>query len=218
MDPSWRNKLADVMNSAWFQTLEYNIKEMRQTKTIYPKEEDMYNALSLPFDKVNVVIIGQDPYHGPEQAHGYSFSVKEGIRIPPSLVNIFKEANVTHSRKHGDLTEWSNQGVLLLNTVLTVEATKARSHHNMGWEKFTNNILEILVQEKTHLVFLLWGKDAQNIGANLKFKETHLVLKSSHPSPLGCYRAAPVPFKNCNHFEKVNAYLREHNMKQIDWS
>tara|TARA_Y100000746_G_scaffold232470_1_gene249438 strand:+ start:1168 stop:1827 length:660 start_codon:yes stop_codon:yes gene_type:complete len=218
MHSSWEAKLSDIIESAWFKTLEQKIKMLREEKTIYPPEKDMYRALSLSFEDVKVVILGQDPYHGPDQAHGLSFSVPNGIQLPPSLRNIFKEAKVNHTKANGDLTEWLNQGVLLLNSVLTVEANKPRSHHNIGWEKFTNIILEKLLQEKSNIVFLLWGRDAQNIGRYLKFKETHLVLKSSHPSPLGAHHPAPIPFTNCNHFEKVNTYLENRGMKEIDWS
>lgn len=216
MDSSWKSHLSDILTSEWFTNLENKIKCLREEKTIYPKEEDTYKALSLPFEDVKVVILGQDPYHGPNQAHGLSFSVPSGVQPPPSLVNIFKEAKV--SKTNGDLTKWMNQGVLLLNSVLTVEASKPRSHHNFGWEKFTNAILEKLVEEKSHIVFLLWGRDAQNIGKNLKFKDTHLVLRSSHPSPLGAHYHAPIPFTNCQHFEKTNDYLEQNNMKEIDWS
>ena len=216
MDKSWQSRLSDVMKEDWFQNIEHQIKTLRQTTTIYPKEEDIYNALSLPFDNVKVIILGQDPYHGIGQAHGLSFSVKDGIRIPPSLLNIFKEARILN-RKNGDLSNWKEQGVLLLNSVLTVEEGKPNSHSNLGWQKFTSKILQTLVNEKEHLIFLSWGRSSQNIVKTLNVKKSHLVLSSSHPSPLGCNSNAPIPFVGCNHFTLANNYLKENKMKEIDW-
>ena len=216
MDSSWKIKLKDTLESDWFKKLETTINEQRQQKTIYPDNEDVFRALTLPFDDVKIVILGQDPYHGHNQAHGLSFSVKEGVKIPPSLQNIFKEACV--EKENGDLSGWLDQGVLLLNTVLTVEAGKPKSHANLGWQKLTMYILQLLVEEKDDIVFMLWGRDAQSVSAKVNFKNTHLVLKAAHPSPLGAHYHAPVPFYECKHFKKANEYLLEHHKKEIDWN
>lgn len=216
MDTSWGTRLKPFITSEKFSNLQEKVKSERQSKVIFPAEDDVFATLSLPFDDVKVVILGQDPYHGEGQAHGLSFSVPSTQSIPPSLKNIFKEANV--DKNNGDLTEWMNQGVLLLNSVLTVEKGRPKSHNSIGWQYFTQEILNILVSEKEHLVFLAWGRDAQNIVNNTKTKNSHLVLKSSHPSPLGCHYNAPIPFTGCKHFSQVNDYLEKHGYKEIDWS
>ena len=161
-----------------------------------------WSSLNCPANGVKVLILGQDPYHGKGQAHGYSFSVPKGVAVPPSLKNIFKEANITSS--HGDLTNWASQGVMLLNTVLTVEENKPKSHSRKGWQILTRRVLELLVEHNENLVVMLWGRDAQNQVSGLNFKQTQLVLKAAHPSPLGAHHSAPVPFIGCGHFEKAN--------------
>ena len=216
MDISWETRLSSFFMSETFINLQRKIEEQRKNKIIFPPHNDVFKALSLPFDDVKVIILGQDPYHGECQAHGLSFSVPPFVNIPPSLQNIFKEAKVT--KTSGDLTGWMKQGVLLLNSILTVEKSKPKSHASLGWQTLTRIILDNLVKEKTHLVFLLWGRDAQNNLQNIDLKESHLVLKSSHPSPLGCHHNAPVPFKGCDHFFKTNIYLRENGLGEIDWS
>lgn len=216
MDLSWRTRLAPFMSRSPFIELENKIKELRLSRPIFPAHDDMYKALSISFEKVNVVILGQDPYHGEGQAHGLSFSVPVSVPIPPSLQNIFKEAKIT--KTNGDLTGWMDQGVLLLNSVLSVEKGKPKSHNSLGWQSFTQHILQSLIDEKEHLVFMVWGRDAQNIVRTLQMKTSHLVLKSSHPSPLGCHHNAPIPFIGCGHFEQTNTYLAKHGYKQIDWA
>jgi len=165
---------------------------------------------------VKVVILGQDPYHGVDQAHGLSFSVKPGIKTPPSLVNIFKElysdTGVTIPQ-HGHLESWAKEGVLLLNSVLTVEHSRAGSHHKKGWEQFTDNVIEVLNNEKNHLVFILWGSPAHKKAKHV-YEKKHLVLKSVHPSPLSVYRG----FLGSKPFSKSNQYLRENGIKEINWS
>ena len=183
--------------------MQERIDNIRKEKTVYPPAEQVYTAFQLPFDDVKVVILGQDPYFGEEQAHGLSFSVQAGTQAPPSLINILKEANVIGKKQNGDLTGWMNQGVLLLNSVLTVEAGKPRSHVNLGWQSFTSMALKALLL-KEHLVFVCWGRDAQSIVSHLNINTTHLVLRASHPSPLGAHAHAPVPFNGCNHFKIIN--------------
>ncbi len=185
-------------------------------KKIFPREEDVFTALELTsFKDVKVVILGQDPYHGENQAHGLAFSVKKGIPKPPSLVNIFKELQSDLGLlppEHGCLEDWARQGVLLLNTVLTVEESKPGSHHGKGWEIFTDRIIQILNQKKDHLVFILWGSPAQKKITMLDEKK-HLILKSPHPSPLSSYRG----FFGSKPFSKTNDYLNKNGLKMIDW-
>ncbi len=215
MDPSWISKLDDTLNNPDLMMLIENITEERKTKNIFPIEDDVYNAYKLKIEDVKVVILGQDPYHGKGQAHGLSFSVPKGMALPPSLKNIFKEAKIESS--HGDLTNWTKQGVMLLNTVLTVEEGKPKSHSRKGWQILTRKTLEILVETNKHIVFMLWGRDAQNQVSDILFKPSHLVLKASHPSPLGAHHSAPVPFFNCNHFNLCNDYLKNFGYKHINW-
>ena len=183
--------------------------------TIYPEEKNIFNALnSIPFDKVKVVIIGQDPYHEPRQAQGMSFSVPEDVDIPPSLVNIMREIESDLGVKcydNGNLTRWAKQGVLLLNTVLTVRKGMANSHKDKGWEKLTRKIIELLGQRKEPIVFLLWGSYAQSYQDLIA--PWHLVLKAPHPSPLSAYRG----FFGCKHFSKCNQFLIDHGQTPIDW-
>lgn len=199
----------------------YLANRKAQSAVVYPHSTDWFNAFALtPFDAVKVVILGQDPYHGPGQAHGLSFSVPAGVPIPPSLLNIFKEidndlgqgeSRLTSLRK-GCLTPWARQGVFLLNSVLTVEQGQAASHQGRGWETFTDNVIRQLSEERDNLVFLLWGSYAQKKGQVIDGKRHH-VLTSPHPSPLSAHRG----FLGCGHFSKVNAWLEAHEQTPIDW-
>lgn len=215
LDPSWQAQLAPEFQKPYFQEL-LHFLEGEKDKTIYPPQDKIFEAFRLtPLDKVKVVILGQDPYHGEGQAHGLSFSVPKGIKIPPSLVNIYKELHDDVGVKipeHGNLTEWAQRGVLLLNTVLTVEKGKAGSHHKKGWEKFTDKVIEVLNQQE-HLVFILWGSPAQKKAAKVD-ESRHCLLKSVHPSPLSVYRG----FMGSKPFSQANAYLKKNGIKEIDWS
>jgi len=217
LDASWKQRLIPEFESKYMQGLkQFLLAEQAANKTIYPLENEIFAALDLtPFDQVKVVILGQDPYHGPNQAHGLCFSVKPDIKTPPSLVNIYKEiqADLGIARaKHGSLINWANQGVLLLNSVLTVEASMATSHQGQGWEEFTDKIIHLLNDEKDNLVFMLWGSYAQQ-KAKFVDQSKHLVLKAPHPSPLSAHRG----FLGCKHFSKCNEYLEQHGMAPIDW-
>ncbi len=214
----WKTALQGEREEVYFKSLlEFIANERGAGKTIYPQNTDVFNALSLtPFADVRVVILGQDPYHGPNQAHGLCFSVQRRIKPPPSLVNIFKEleSDVSVSRpSHGCLESWAKQGVLLLNAVLTVEASKPGSHANRGWERFTDRVVSELNQKREGLVFLLWGAYAQKKGAMID-NSRHLVLSAPHPSPFSAHSG----FFNCRHFSLANQYLRERNLSPIDWS
>lgn len=191
-------------------------RERAAGKIIYPKNSDIFNALTFtPFEEVNVVIIGQDPYHGRNQAHGLCFSVQPGVPAPPSLVNIFQELESDLGLKrptHGCLEKWAKQGVLLLNAVLTVEAGQPQSHANLGWETFTDKIIYELNARKQGLVFLLWGSPAQKKCASID-PQRHTVLRAPHPSPLSAHRG----FFGCKHFSQTNAILRSLGKKEIDW-
>lgn len=190
--------------------------EKREGKTIYPASHSIFNAFkATPFNDVKVVILGQDPYHGVGQAHGLSFSVPKGVRTPPSLVNIFKEINRDISvpiADHGCLQSWAEQGVLLLNATLTVEQANAGSHQGQGWELFTDKVIEVLSDQREHVVFLLWGSYAQKKGRVID-QNKHLVLRSAHPSPLSAYRG----FIGNGHFSATNEYLEKHGQSPIDW-
>jgi uracil-DNA glycosylase len=194
------------------------VNRLRQQTTVYPPADKVFYALEMtPFAKVKVVIVGQDPYHGPEQAHGLAFSVPEGIAAPPSLRNIFKE--ITEDVYPGnppafstDLTRWATQGVLLLNASLSVEADKAGSHANLGWQQLTDQILIELSNRREYLVFLLWGRHAQRKGSLLDVNR-HCILQAPHPSPLSAYRG----FFGCRHFSRTNQYLSTHGLKPIVW-
>lgn len=194
------------------------IRARANGETIYPPEGLVFNALTLtPLAAVKVVILGQDPYHGAGQAHGLSFSVPAGVKPPPSLVNIFKEQErdlgIPRAGRSGDLSGWARQGVLLLNTVLTVKANEAGSHQNMGWEDFTDDIIRTVNNRRQNVVFLLWGSHAQKKG-RLVDRVRHLVLEAPHPSPLSAHRG----FLGCGHFSAANAYLAAHGQSAIDWS
>jgi uracil-DNA glycosylase len=199
------------------QQLRAFLREEKQAgKQVYPPGSQIFSALNATgFDKVSVVILGQDPYHNPGQAHGLCFSVQAGVEPPPSLLNIYKElARDTGfvAPAHGCLTHWAEQGVLLLNAVLTVERFKAASHQGKGWERFTDRIVALLNDERDGLVFLLWGSHAQKKGQHID-RRKHLVLESPHPSPLSAHRG----FLGCGHFSKANAWLRQHGRPEIDW-
>lgn len=218
LDPSWKAVLEDQFTLPHMVALKDFLKaEADAGKKIYPAAKDIFCALdACPFDQVKVVILGQDPYHGPGQAHGLSFSVQKGVRIPPSLVNIYKELENDLGIKppnHGHLLPWAQQGVLLLNNVLTVEDGKAGSHHGRGWELFTDRIVEVLAEKKKNLVFILWGSPAQKKAAKVDSKK-HLLLKSVHPSPLSSYRG----FFGSKPFSQTNSYLQKNGLTQIDWS
>ncbi len=215
---SWLSKISNEFNKQYMIDLKlFLASELNNKKIIYPQGSEIFEALNLtPFENVKVVIIGQDPYHGPGQAHGLCFSVKKGVKIPPSLVNIFKELEADlgiKSPKHGCLEDWAKAGVLLLNNVLTVEDAKAGSHHGRGWEQFTDKIIEVLNTEKKNLVFVLWGSPAQKKGAIVDSKK-HLVIKAPHPSPLSSYRG----FFGSKPFSQTNRYLKDHAISEIDWS
>lgn len=218
LENSWKQRIEPEFHKDYMKNLKVFLKtQYDNKKTIYPKGEQYFAALNLtPFENVKVVILGQDPYHGPGQAHGLSFSVEDGVRFPPSLQNIFQELNndlEIAKPKTGNLQKWAKQGVLLLNAVLTVESGKAASHQGKGWEQFTDSVIHTLNQEKEHLVFILWGSYAQKKGAFIDRKK-HLILESVHPSPLSSYRG----FFGSKPFSKTNAYLKAHNIKPIDWN
>ena len=212
---SWFTLLQDEFAKDYFKSLQSFLEEEYSCATVYPKEENIFNALNfVPPDKVKVVIIGQDPYHEPGQAQGLSFSVPENFPYPPSLVNIFKEIEDDLHIKclpSGDLTRWAKQGVLLLNTVLTVRKGQANSHKDKGWEKLTSKIIEILGKKKEPIVFMLWGSYAQSFEPLIESQ--HLVLKAPHPSPLSAYRG----FFGCKHFSKCNQFLQKNGQTPIDW-
>ena len=216
IEESWKRHLAPEFEKPYFVNLTNFVREEYGKGAVYPPGPLIFNAFNLcPFDKVKVVIIGQDPYHGPGQAHGLCFSVNDGIPFPPSLVNIFKEINSDLGvpvPTTGNLTRWANQGVLLLNATLTVRAHQAGSHQNHGWEEFTDAAIRALATEREHLVFLLWGAYAQKKGAFID-RNKHLVLASVHPSPLSAYHG----FFGNKHFSQTNAYLTAHGQEPIQW-
>ena len=215
IEESWKARLEPEFEKDYFHTLTDFVREEYSHYPIYPPGKLIFNAFNLcPFDKVKVVIIGQDPYHGPGQAHGLCFSVNDGVRFPPSLINIFKEIKDdigTDAPTTGNLTRWAKQGVLLLNATLTVRAHQAGSHQNRGWETFTAAI-RVLAEQREHLVFILWGSYAQRKGAFID-RSKHLVLTSAHPSPLSAYNG----FFGNKHFSRANAYLKEHGEQEIAW-
>lgn len=217
LESSWKAVLQDQFELDYMQSLRrFLLAEKQQGRQIYPAGPDIFNALnSTPFDEVKIVILGQDPYHGPGQAHGLCFSVRPGMPVPPSLQNIYKEIHADLGiapTRHGCLDTWAAQGVLLLNAVLTVEAGKAAAHQGKGWEVFTDRIISLLNERREHLVFLLWGSYAQRKGAMID-RDRHLVLQSPHPSPLSAHRG----FFGNQHFSRSNDYLREHGQTAIDW-
>lgn len=216
IEESWKHALAGEFEKEYFKNLTDFVRgEYLAGKHIYPAARNIFNAFNLcPVDKTKVVIIGQDPYHEPGQAHGLCFSVPYGITPPPSLINIYKEINDDLGRPsstHGDLTHWAEQGVLLLNSTLTVQAHLAASHAGRGWEQFTDAVINVL-RQKNHIVYMLWGSYAQKKAALVDASQ-NLVLKSVHPSPLSAYRG----FFGCKHFSQANEYLVQNGKTPIDW-
>ena len=217
VDISWKPFIESEFQKSYMQEIKsFLINCSQNTEVIYPHPKDIFKSLELTsFQSVKVVILGQDPYHGPNQAHGLAFSVKKNVPIPPSLKNIFKEISEDlHSNKRlsGDLTNWAKQGVLLLNTCLTVFPGRPGSHANLGWQKFTDSIIDA-VDTKDNVVFLLWGSYAQK-KKDLLLNKNNLVLEAPHPSPLSAHRG----FFGCKHFSKANEFLRKNKIEEIDWS
>lgn len=207
----WAKRLAPEFEKSYFKDLNAFVDRAYKSKTVFPPKDNIFEALQItPFNKVKVVVLGQDPYHGEGQAHGLAFSVLPGVKVPPSLRNIYKELQTDLGiipKEHGNLETWAKQGVLLLNTVLTVEEGQAASHRKKGWEQFTDAIIELLNQEKEDLVFILWGNDAKKKGKIID-RNRHHVLESGHPSPLSFRH-----FKGCKHFSKTNGLLKE----PVEW-
>lgn len=212
----WLTVLTPEFSKPYYRKLYQTVLKEYQTQTVYPPADDLFNAFHYtPFSEVKAVILGQDPYHNPGQAHGLSFSVRPGVEIPPSLQNIYQELHDDlgcEIPNHGCLIKWAKEGVLLLNTVLTVRAHQANSHQNIGWETFTDAVIQALDQKEEPVVFLLWGRPAQKKEALLT-NPNHLVLKAPHPSPLSAYRG----FFGCRPFSRTNEYLAAHGVKPIDW-
>ena len=212
----WQKALAVEFQKPYYKALYAFVKEEYATQTVYPPSDDIFNALHLtPLEKVKVLILGQDPYHEPGQAHGLCFSVKAGVQIPPSLVNIYQELHDDlgcEIPSHGNLEPWAKQGVLLLNTLLTVRAHQAFSHKGKGWEQFTDAIIRAVNNIDRPVVCMLWGRPAQE-KAQMLTNPKHLVLKAPHPSPLSAYRG----FFGCKHFSQCNSFLESHGMKPINW-
>lgn len=218
LEESWKAALGSEFDAPYMAALrQFLIKEREAGKRIFPAGSEWFRALDLtPLDKVRVVILGQDPYHGPGQAHGLCFSVRPGVRIPPSLANIYKELESDLGippARHGFLEHWAQQGVLLLNSVLTVEMAQAASHKGKGWERFTDAVIAHVAAKADPVVFMLWGSYAQK-KASFVDAGRHLVLKSVHPSPLSAYNG----FFGCGHFSKANAFLESHGQSPIDWA
>ncbi len=217
LEASWKEVLGEEFSKPYMQKLKQFLRLAKdQKKNIYPKSKNIFSAFKLtPIDKVKVVILGQDPYHGPNQAHGLCFSVLPGISLPPSLVNIYKELHDDLGippAKHGFLEHWAKQGVLLLNSVLTVEKGIAAAHSGQGWEQFTDYVIKILNEQDRAIVFVLWGSYAQKKGQIVDLKK-HIVLKTTHPSPLSAYRG----FLGSKQFSKINEHLKNLNQEPIDW-
>ena len=216
IEASWGARLQEQFDAPYFQTLTEFVREEYAKGPCYPPGREIFNAFNLcPFDKVKVVIIGQDPYHGPGQAEGLCFSVKEGVKMPPSLVNIFREVQADTGSPlpaNGSLRRWAEQGVMLLNATLTVRAHQAASHQKHGWEEFTDAVIRCLAEERDHLVFILWGSSAQQKGRVID-RERHLVLSSAHPPPLSAYHG----FFGNHHFTRCNDYLVRHGERPIVW-
>lgn len=218
LDSSWLNYLVDEFEQPYMKQLKaFLIAEKQQGKVIFPPSKNIFNAFnSTPLDQVKVVILGQDPYHGPNQAHGLCFSVLPGVPTPPSLQNMFKELQRDYGLpipKHGCLQSWANQGVLLLNATLTVEQGKAGSHQGKGWETFTDKAIQLVNDKLQGVVFFLWGSYAQKKAAFIN-PQKHLILKAPHPSPLSAHRG----FLGCGHFSEANLYLQKLSKSSVDWS
>lgn len=216
IEDSWKARLLIEFDKPYFDSLTQFVRGEYASTTVYPPGREMFAAFdACPFDNVRVVILGQDPYHEPGQAHGLCFSVNDGVPFPPSLVNIFKEIESDLGKpipSSGNLLRWAQQGVLLLNATLTVRAHQAGSHQNKGWETFTDAVIHRLADEREHIVFMLWGSYAQRKGAFID-RSKHLVLQSPHPSPLSAYRG----FFGNKHFSRTNEYLVQHGYNPIDW-
>lgn len=216
IDAGWKQVLKNEFEQEYFKNLTYFVRGEYQTKTIYPPASKIFSAFDLcPFEQTKVVIIGQDPYHGPNQAHGLCFSVNKGIKMPPSLVNIYKELKADLGIEippHGNLEHWARQGVLLINATLTVVAGNAGSHQGKGWERFTDAVIKASSNNLSNVVYLLWGAYAQK-KAQLIDSNRHLVLKSVHPSPLSAHRG----FFGSKHFSQTNKYLEEKGRMPIEW-
>ena len=217
LNSEWLEVLSDEFDKEYIKNLKQFILQQKSSgQTVFPHSSNIFNALdSTPISRVKVVILGQDPYHGPNQAHGLCFSVNKEIKIPPSLRNIYKELNQDIGfviPEHGNLQSWANQGVLLLNSVLTVNQAQAGSHQGQGWETFTDRVIAELNKRHQHIVYMLWGAYAQKKGVNID-KNNNLVLKSVHPSPLSAHRG----FIGCNHFSQCNNYLAANNKAAINW-
>lgn len=217
LNSEWLSHVKTEFDQPYMQQLQLFLQsEKNNGKVIYPDDENVFSALNItPLSKVKVVILGQDPYHGPDQAHGLSFSVPHGVAMPPSLLNIHKELATDLDCQmplHGNLTAWAEQGVLLLNAVLTVEQAQAASHRGKGWERFTDRLINLINQQRNGVVFLLWGAYAQKKGSAID-QDKHLVLQAPHPSPLSSYRG----FFGCRHFSQANGYLKKNGQSPIDW-
>ncbi len=218
MEQSWKSLLKEEFESDYFSTLREFLVEERKNHIIYPPGSLIFKAFDeTPVSKVKAVILGQDPYHGENQAHGLCFSVNDGIKIPPSLKNIYKELDADlgiQEPSSGNLTAWAQQGVLLLNATLTVRKANAGSHQGKGWEQFTDTAIRKLSDERTNLVFLLWGKYAQNKESLINKNNGHLILKAPHPSPFSAYTG----FLGCKHFSQTNAFLQSNGIEPINWN
>lgn len=216
IEESWKAVLEDEFESTYFKKLSETVKEAYLKGPVFPPPKVIFNAFQYcPFNRVKVVILGQDPYHGPNQAHGLCFSVPDGIKPPPSLQNIYKEIKEDLGitiPESGNLARWAEQGVLLLNATLTVLPGQPASHQGLGWERFTDSVIQAISDQKEHVVFLLWGKYAQDKGKNIDGSK-HLVLKAPHPSPFSAHSG----FFGCKHFSKTNEYLKKYRIKEIDW-
>lgn len=216
IEPTWKAALTDEFTKPYFENLVNFVKCEYQTKQIYPSPKNIFKAFELcPFEEVKVVLLGQDPYHGPNQAHGLSFSVDKTVATPPSLMNIYKEMAVDLGVKvssHGNLEHWAKQGVLLLNATLTVQAHQAGSHQNKGWETFTDAVIQTLASKKEHVVYLLWGSYAQN-KAWMIDETKNLILKAPHPSPLSAHRG----FFGSKPFSQTNEYLKKNGIEEVKW-
>jgi len=217
LEPSWLNLLADLFETPWFAEIKNKIVQERKQYTVYPPANLFFNAMDLcPVPNTKVVILGQDPYHGAGQAHGLSFSVPRGIDVPPSLQNIYKELELDLGiapATHGNLENWAKQGVLLLNASLSVRANSAASHFYIGWEQFTDSIIQRLSERKENLVFMLWGSFARKKKLLIAQNKNHLVLEAPHPSPLSAHKG----FLGCKHFSKANQFLQAHGLEPVCW-
>lgn len=216
IEPSWKQVLQEEFSKPYFEELANFVRDEYKSKQVFPPPKDIFKAFDLcPFDKIKVVILGQDPYHGDGQAHGLCFSVNKNIPMPPSLVNIYKEIISDiggQMPSHGNLEHWAEQGVFLLNAILSVVAHQPTSHQNKGWETFTDEVIRLIAEKKEHVVFMLWGAYAQSKEWMID-QNKHLVLKAPHPSPLSAHRG----FLGCKHFSKANEFLAKNDLSPIEW-